>query len=415
MKHLKLFLAILSVSLLTFSVAAQGVSPAASFQRGLLLFHQDQTEAALDQFALAVEADPNYVEALVYHGAALMVLGRLDEAESEIQRALNIDPNSALAVTFWARILSERGDHEAAMAEAFRAMDIDDTLSVVWHNLGILLLDAVPRDPLAARVAFDQAIVLDDTIAVYYMNRALAHHYSGNAEASVADYQRTFELYPHLTQAYINYAIMVREEGGYETAQSLLNQAASFDPDNPDVLLEMANLHSVTGRLDLALAQYETVLAVNPEESYAYLNRGLVYYRLGNLQQALNDLNRSIELDSSETNAFYNRAIIVAELGNIPAAIDDYTSAIELDPTNVRALFNRGQLYKDLADFQAAIDDFTRAIELAPDFDLPYFSRAEAYNALGDFESAKADYAYVTGDASYLESEGQVILAPPPP
>ncbi|MDX2214765.1 MAG: tetratricopeptide repeat protein [Oculatellaceae cyanobacterium bins.114] len=50
----------------------------------------------------------------------------------------------------------------------------------------------------------------------------------------------------------------------------------------------------------IAIADYTRAIAINPQDVYAYYNRGLVYRDLQQYREALADLNRAIELGLEE-------------------------------------------------------------------------------------------------------------------
>ena len=66
------------------------------------------------------------------------------------------------------------------------------------------------------------------------------------------------------------------------------------------------------------------------DSAIAYYNRGLVPYDLGDLQVALADFDRAIELDPLLATAYYARGLVHDQVGNVQAAAADYTNFLEL-------------------------------------------------------------------------------------
>jgi TolB-like protein/tetratricopeptide (TPR) repeat protein len=74
-------------------------------------------------YARAVEFNPGYATAHQWYAEALLLLGRFDEARTEIEEALLLDPLSPSALTVRGYVLAVRGEEEAALA-AFRDLNL---------------------------------------------------------------------------------------------------------------------------------------------------------------------------------------------------------------------------------------------------------------------------------------------------
>lgn len=75
-----------------------------------------QPSASLRSYERAIEFSPSHASAHQWYAEALLVLGRLDEAEREIAAAIRLDPLSPSAMNVQAQVQVARGEYEAAMA-----------------------------------------------------------------------------------------------------------------------------------------------------------------------------------------------------------------------------------------------------------------------------------------------------------
>ncbi len=146
-----------------------------------------------------------------------------------------------------------------------------------------------------------------------------------------------------------------------------------------------------------ALGVFTKAIQLNPNYSYAYFMRAIVYLQVGEFQKSLADSNQAIALKPDYVPAYYNRAILKAGKLNDPqGALADYDKAIALDPEYAEAYNNRGLLKADkLNDPQGALADYNKAIalKLKPGSEVVYFNRAILKkNKLNDFQGALADY-----------------------
>ena len=91
------------------------------------------------------------------------------------------------------------------------------------YNTGVELLEEGRFEE--AVTEFDQAIILDESSAAAFHNRALAKEYAGSLTEAVDDYTKSIELEPDLAVAYANRASVYSKLGDLQSALSDLNQA----------------------------------------------------------------------------------------------------------------------------------------------------------------------------------------------
>ena len=72
----------------------------------------------------------------------------------------------------------------------------------------------------------------------------------------------------------------------------------------------------------------------------AYTNRGLAYYDKGEVDRAIADFDKVIALDPNNADAYSNRGNAYDEKGEFDRAIADFRRALEIDPSNQLAKNN---------------------------------------------------------------------------
>ena len=140
-----------------------------------------------------------------------------------------------------------------------------------------------------------------------------------------------------------------------------------------------------------SLTLWNHVLSIEPDNFFAYDNRGEARYASGDVNGALADFDRAIQLDPSYANAYDNRGTARLEKGDTSGALADYTLAIRLDPRRSTAYYNRGKI-KAKGDPDGALADYQQAIALNPEYAAAYNARGRVYQAKGDLNAALADY-----------------------
>jgi tetratricopeptide (TPR) repeat protein len=120
------------------------------------------------------------------------------------------------------------------------------------------------------------------------------------------------------------------------------------------------------GELLLAFNYFSNAIRTAPDFSTAYYERGIVNGRLNKFDRAVEDFSRVIELDPDDVFAYNNRGLARARgLKKYNEAIADFTKAVELDPQFAGAYDNRGiahQMKSD--DKKRACADWKKACDL---------------------------------------------------
>jgi tetratricopeptide (TPR) repeat protein len=162
--------------------------------------------------------------------------------------------------------------------------------------------------------------------------------------------------------------------------------------------------YRIAGKTDLALADYDQSIRLEPNRSITFHNRGLAYQAKGDLDHAVADYSQAIDKwhlrkTSSKRDYLSHRAVAYTHRGDLMLAMADYTAAIRLVPHDSDLYFNRGQLFKATNDLDRAIADYSHAIA---EFDASEHSlsdkrnylsaRSEAYQAKGEAKLALADF-----------------------
>ena len=181
----------------------------------------------------------------------------------------------------------------------------------------------------------------------------------------------------------------------YIKANSFLEKAKSIDKTNEDVILLQAQLlREEHKQYQKALIIINNLLYTNPDNYFAYNERGKLFTNLQLYDSAFNDFNRAIEIEPMYANAYGNRGWIQYKYKNEPEkAFSDYNKAIMLD-TNLEYVYNnRGVLYMEYyKNNNQAIADFTKALLIKPGYYLAYVNRGLAKRINTEFQKAIVDF-----------------------
>src|ERR1700721_1647929 len=86
------------------------------------------------------------------------------------------------------------------------------------------------------------------------------------------------------------------------------------------------------GQFDLALADYDQAIPLDPGSAISFYGRGAAYFFKKDNDQAIDDFTKSVSLDPNDAAAYNGRGNAYAARGDIDRAIAGYGLAISLNP-----------------------------------------------------------------------------------
>ena len=169
-----------------------------------------------------------------------------------------------------------------------------------WGNTQLLLLNlgdqAESQDSQAAlerRVLGDieTAIALDETTASGALTQlARIHQYNWRASTAMKTYERAYKANPDDPTMLGYYAIFLAQFGEHSKAIRIVERAVELAPRSQHTIIMLGNVLQFAGKLEAALAAYETAIALNPRSNVAQLNIALLHIALGNKEHAERNL-----------------------------------------------------------------------------------------------------------------------------
>lgn len=120
----------------------------------------------------------------------------------------------------------------------------------------------------------------------------------------------------------------MREKGRYPEAKEELNKALEQEPENREVLLDLAELDLQMKDLDAAQAAVEKVLTAQPDHRRAKQLKGIVLFYRDSLDDAKSMLEDSLSLNPNPELAHYYLGRIAEKQDDQPAALAHYREAL---------------------------------------------------------------------------------------
>jgi serine/threonine protein kinase/Flp pilus assembly protein TadD len=189
--------------------------------------------------------------------------------------------------------------------------------------------------------------------------------------SAVAQNPRFALGYATLGEAYRLKFLMDHDPASIEAALANCQKAADLDSHLPSVHVTEGLLQSALGKHDLALGEFQKVLAINPRDADALIGMARVYEQMGRATDAEANLRNAIALRPDYWDGHRALAEFYDREKRGQDAILQYRRIIELTPDNPEAYSDLGVQYLQAGDSQslaAAEAAFQKSIELAPNY-----------------------------------------------
>ena len=148
-----------------------------------------------------------------------------------------------------------------------------------WNDYGIGLL--LQGDIRAAETAFTSVTDIEPTYADGWVNIARARIQEGDMAGAEVMLRKALEIDPNLAKTHFFLGTALKSLGRYDEALTHLRHAAAAYPRDRVVMNQAGRVLFLQGRLREAAAEFQKVLAIDPEDLQAHYNLMLCYQGLG--------------------------------------------------------------------------------------------------------------------------------------
>jgi tetratricopeptide (TPR) repeat protein len=121
----------------------------------------------------------------------------------------------------------------------------------------------------------------------------------------------------------------------------------------------------------------------------AHAFRAVAFGGYQQLDLAIADFDKAVALQPANIETRFNRAVTLERKGEFDQALNDLAKVIEARPDDQNGLFERGYVYLKKGEYDRAIDDFDKVLRSNPQFEKAIRARAEAVKAKDTPPSSK--------------------------
>ena len=272
-------------------------------------------------------------------GATLVAKGALERAGQHVAIDINLINAETLRQIGAVTASNENGDLAAAEQDAVtqlgRLLNVSGAQGAVARSGSSSVPAAYDLylEALSYLQRFDKPQNLD--LAVDRLQKAIAQ----DPEFALA--------YAKLGEAYRLKYKASNDSKWIQMALANSERALKLNPQLPSAYVTLGSLHTITGNNELAFTEFQKAVELDNRNPDAIIGMAWSYEQAGRLDQAETEYKRAAALNSSDWSNRNELALFYDRSGRYADAIEQAKKAISSSPDNPMLYFNLGEFYLD--------------------------------------------------------------------
>ncbi len=304
---------------------------------------QDYVTRAVEEYKLALNADPNSSTLALGLAELYFRVGRIREAIQTSQELIKKDDNNLEAHKLLGRIYlrslgrnSDQGSGDAKASDQILESAIAEFVKIVAlepksleNHLLLGQLYTVKHDSAKAEAQFKAAQDIEPASEDVVLNLARLYAESGDVKRA-ADLLEAVPIDDRTSKE--EYALGAAYDQIKEPKKAIAayQRAVDMDPENLDASHALAAALLANNQLDEALKQFQQLAEADTEDSTSLIRISEIQRRQGKYSEALVTIRKVRQKDPSSLEAGYNEGLLLDVLGRYDEAIAVYQKMVEL-------------------------------------------------------------------------------------
>ncbi len=206
-------------------------------------------------------------------------------------------------------------------------------------------------------------------------------------DEAIENFNLALKKDPNDVDILLNLAKAYSDTGKTQEALDYCRKVLAIQPFNFKALDAFGQALMKEGKLDEAINFYRKAIKYNPDKASLHTNLGVALAKKGQNEEAINEF-RIAERLFPASEVHNNLGVLLFSTGQFDEAIKNYAAAIRLDPKNAQAFFNMGNALLQKGEFEKAAAYYRKAIDLKPDYTNALINLAFVLAQNGNLEEA---------------------------
>ncbi len=338
-------------------------------EKAKLMMIVGKPEKAKELYRQVQEAYPENLDTLLGLAKISRIQGKADEAIAMFEEVIKINPgNGGPSAYNQIGIIHLRAGRWQEARQAFRAALKINAKNVEAHSgLAMVLISEKKIDEAIERLQL--ALKLDPVELPNVARLAACYREKGDLRPAAVLCRKALAINPRHAQTLGTIALVYHQQNKFEQGQEHYRKAVGElkrllvgDPNNKEVLRQLARIRRVWPPPLEAIKGYNDILAKEPDSVPALLGRAYGLMQLGRHAEAVADFEKALKILPDDPQILNNLAWVLAT--SPEDKLRDGRRAVELAEKACRATdYTQAHFLGTLAAAYAEADDFPKAVQ----------------------------------------------------
>ena len=258
----------------------------------------------------------------------------------------------------------EEGNYEVAVRFYDEALAIDSAFVDALNNRGLAEMAQGLNDE--AIFSFNTALQLKPDYAEAQLNYIKANLAVGQFYASLDGLEALEKIWPDTSIIYFTRGLVYHDMADDEAAMQNFTRAQELDPDNVEIIINIANIHYHNKAYDRAIGLLKTAIASDAGNAQSYNVLAMCYAGQNDFVTAAEAIATAISLERNDPYILNNNGYIAFKQGNLAEAEKLFIQSMQRDPYNGWVYRNLGLLRIEQENYEEAERLLARAYSIDP-------------------------------------------------
>lgn len=251
--------------------------------------------------------------------------------------------------------------------------------------------------------------------AYFYKNLGIFYITLSEKDRAIECFKKVITYEPDNIDVLIKLADLYREKNAPDNYINCYKKIIEIEPQEVNNYLNIANAYMANNDLYNAVDCYLKAIELNPDLADVYIQLGQILINNGRFDESVSILKKLVKNNAELPGAYYylgyalfcrykfnlkNRLKIISaqtfddfagplkNFDELQEIINCFMKTIELDPDQAGVYVDLGNTFCETSQYQNAVNCFKKAIELAPDYVDAYYNLGIAYKAMNSPDSS---------------------------
>lgn len=321
-------------------------------------------DKTIEHLRLAGIYSPNDVEIKRKIGITALTAKRPTEALPYLLTVVENQPDSGETWTALSSVYQMTGEIELAAEAADKAIRVDPSAVEARLQAGKVSWARGELDKAIEQVKLAISLNPEDSGNYVFMARLYAE--KGDKGKALELLEKASHYETGTVRTVIDHANLLKQLNGSIAARDLIASFSQKFPENPELLMLLAEAEDMCGETTAAEVVAKKALKIDPRDKEIHMLLGRILEKDGNLDQAAHYFSQAATIDPAFIDAYLKLSQVLIRQREYTKARQVLEQGIENAPANINLYLTCATLLKEIKDYHGAETMLRKAATLEP-------------------------------------------------